>query len=214
LTPDASRLTQPDAVANTDPAGADDFGEDALALVHHSRAQALANGIHLGAGVAGRKQTQDGLADFNLAAQQGNEVDTGSLDVGPDCARGDGKQAEAGSVFDDLFPPDQGHLPAAGLAGVAAQPAEVSRVAGYSFAFNDFNGLNGLQGLPRLGRMQVQRGDMTERGRGVCGVHRSEILACQSGTAGNPRQHAGTDLLALMEAKHEIRPTRPSQNPM
>jgi hypothetical protein len=209
-----SGITHHDAIANADRAGADDFGEDALPLVHHPRAQALANGIHLGAWVAGRIETQDGFADFNFAAQQGNEADADGFNVGADCARGDGGQAEAGSVFGDLFTLNQGHLPSAGLAGVAAQPAEVARVACYSFAFDDLNGLNGLQGVPGLWRMQVQRGDVTERGRGGGGVHRSEILACQSGTAGNPRQHAGTDLLALMEGKHEIRPTRPSQSPM
>ena len=39
-------------VADADGARADDFGEDALAVVHHQSAQALANGIHLGARVA------------------------------------------------------------------------------------------------------------------------------------------------------------------
>jgi hypothetical protein len=51
-------------------------------------------------------------------------------------------------VFGDLFTLNQSHLPAARLSGVAAQPAEVTRVACYSLAFDDFNGLNRLQGLP------------------------------------------------------------------
>src|ERR1019366_4152205 len=110
--------------------------------------QALANGIHLGARVTGRIETQDGFADFNFAAQQGNKVDAGGLDVGPDCARSDGGQAEAGGVFGDLFTLDQSHLPAAGLGGFAAQPAEVARVGCDSFAFDDLNALNGLQGPP------------------------------------------------------------------
>ena len=38
-------------------------------------------------------------------------------------------QAEGGGVFGDLFALDQGHLPAGRLAGVAAQSAEIARLA-------------------------------------------------------------------------------------
>jgi hypothetical protein len=47
-----SRITHQNGIADAHPAGADDFGEDALALVHHPRAQALANRIHLRAWLA------------------------------------------------------------------------------------------------------------------------------------------------------------------
>ena len=93
----ANRVTNPNGT------GADNLCKHTLAAVHHQSAQALADGIHLGAGIAWRVELQDGSADFNLLAEQRYEVDACGLDVGADCACWNGGEAEGGGVFGDLL---------------------------------------------------------------------------------------------------------------
>jgi len=95
-----------DGISNANRAGADHLGEHTLAAVHHQSAQALADGIHLGAWVARGMKEQHGTADFDFAAQKRDEVDARSLNVGTDRARGDGWQTEGRGMFGDLLPLD------------------------------------------------------------------------------------------------------------
>src|SRR3974390_2870921 len=67
--------TRADGITNANRAGANNLGQDTLAAIQHEGAQALADGIHLGAGVARGVKEQHGIADLHFAAQERNEVD-------------------------------------------------------------------------------------------------------------------------------------------
>ena len=63
----------------------------------------MTDGIHLGARVAWGMEKQNGGADFNFVAQERDEVNARSLDVGADSARGDGGEAEGDGMLGNLF---------------------------------------------------------------------------------------------------------------
>jgi hypothetical protein len=59
-------------------------------------------------------------------------------------------------VFGDLFAFDQGDLPAARLAGAAADFAEITRFAADALACDDFDFADGLQWGTGFGRVKMQ----------------------------------------------------------
>jgi hypothetical protein len=55
-------------------AGTDDLGQNTLAVVEHKFPKTLADRIHFFARITRRVEQQDGVADFDLAADESNEV--------------------------------------------------------------------------------------------------------------------------------------------
>ena len=72
-------------------------------------------------GVPYRKLEEEGFSDFHFAAEKGNQIEAGGLDVGPDSSGDDFRQTERSGVVGDFLPCDQGDLAAAGFAR-PAQP--------------------------------------------------------------------------------------------
>ena len=141
---------------------------------------------------------------FDLTAQERDEVDARGLNVGPDCARGNGGQAEGGGVLGNLFTFDQGHLPAGRLAGVAAEPAEIAAVALDAAARDSSTASTACSGVP--GSAGCKCSEATRPGRaGEVVAFIYQRFSVSGRSAGNPRQHPGPDLLALMKGEHKIR---------
>jgi hypothetical protein len=160
-----------DGISNADFARPHDLGQDALAIVQHQLAQTAADRIHFSARIARGIEQQHGFADFNFAADEVDEVYSKRLDVRAYRTRWNGLKSERRRVFGNLFAFDQGDLPPAGLAVIAAFAPEVARFAEDTFCLDDFDRLDSSQGRPRLGRMQMQRGHTAQRGRGDRGIH-------------------------------------------
>ena len=145
-----------DEIVAANDAGLKDFGHDALAIIFHQGAQTIADGVHLMARRPAFVEEQNSLADFNLLADEFNELDALGFDIGPDDARWDGLQSQAGGVLGDLFTFDQGDLAAARLAGSAADLAEITRLPTNALAGDDFDFVDGLQRCAGFGWVKVE----------------------------------------------------------
>ena len=97
------RVKRADGVADANKAGLDDFGEDALALVFHQIPQAEADGIHFGAGSSWFVKVEDCGADGDLPAEESEEVNAESFDIGADGAGRDGWEAKGDGMFGNFF---------------------------------------------------------------------------------------------------------------
>lgn len=150
-----ARLERADEVADADFAGTADLGEDALLVVHHAFAESLAEGVHLGAGVAGRGEEEDGLADLDFAAEQRDEVEARGFDIRTDSAGSENGDAQGVGMGGNLLAFNEGDLAFGGLAGIAAAASEVARLALDAVHFNEVDGVDGGQRLARFDRVQV-----------------------------------------------------------
>jgi len=174
----AFKLARGDGVAHADGAGADHLGQHTLAMAEHALAQALADGIHLGARLARGADEQDRAADLELVSDKANQVDALGLDVRTGGAGRNAGQAQRGGVFGQLLPFDQADLPGRGLAGFAAEPPEVTRIAGEALGLDRLDRLDGTQRSAGLGEVQMQRYDPS--------VHLQPSMA-SAPIKGNPR---------------------------
>jgi len=96
---------------------------------------------------------------MELLADMLDEIDAGGFDIRAHGAGRNCFQAQDSRVLGDLLALNQADLPPALFTGLAADFAEVPRIARDSLSRDEFDLIHALQRLARLDRMQVQRCD-------------------------------------------------------
>jgi hypothetical protein len=117
-------------VSGSKAAAFNDARNNALTAVFHQCAQARGESVHLMAGRAGFDEKENGFADLDLLADEGDEVDARGFDVGADLA-GIEMSAEGGGVLGNNFALDERDLAFGGFTVI--HTAEVAFVFGNSF---------------------------------------------------------------------------------
>jgi hypothetical protein len=126
-------------------------------MTGHALAQALTDGIHLGARVTRRADEENGAADLYLTSDESNEVDALGFDIRAGGAGGDGGQTQCPGVLGQLLAFDEADLAGGGLTGIAAEPAKVAGVIRQALGLDCLDDLDRAQGRAGLGRVQMQR---------------------------------------------------------
>jgi hypothetical protein len=109
---------------------------------------------------------EDGAADGNVASNESNQIDTNSLNVGPDSAWRDLIQSQVEPVLSDLFPFDETHLAAGWFISRAAAAFEIPGLAENSFVRDYFNRIDLSQRTARRRRVEMKGSNASGKGRG------------------------------------------------
>ena len=88
-----------------------DCGDDALFAVIHSLAKAGSKGVHFVARIARFDEAEDGFADLDIMADEGNKFDAGGFNLGTGLARIQVGNSKGGGMLLEHFAFDQCDLP-------------------------------------------------------------------------------------------------------
>jgi hypothetical protein len=143
-------------IADTNPSRTPNFGQNTLAVLQHPLAQALTNGIHFLAGISRGIQKEHRFTNADFLPDERDQVDSSRFNVRTHHARQDFSQSQSARMLGDLFPLNQGDLPACGFARITAEFAKIPRVAFNPLGFDQFHFIYRTQsGAGRVG-MQMQ----------------------------------------------------------
>jgi hypothetical protein len=145
-----------DRISSGDSSGAQDLGQNPLPILFHAGAKALANRVHLGAGLARFPNQEKGFADLDLLSQEKDQVNPLRFDISSNRTGWNLRQTQGSGMPGNLFALDQGDLANGRLAGSVALAAKVTVIASDTHSGNGFEGVHIPHDRSRLAGVQMQ----------------------------------------------------------